>query len=182
MGSAAPWRRSLPRSVNKIPHGPEQRTTMEAVAKYKYSLQLPGSYGATYSRTLQFLVWTGTTIFFYDCPYYEFYYHHLLPWQHFIPVNHENLGERMEWAVRHPRSTERIAQEARTMAKSFLNADFLATYWKQLLDEYARLQRFTVELPDDACTCWRGDQKKPPPYLPRKTKRCPYLCDVIQYV
>ena len=176
------WRVHVPRNAMAIPFGGEKRTPIHAVARYKYTLHLPGSFSGTYSRALQFLLWTGTAIFFYDCPYYEFYYHHLHPWTHYIPVNHENLGERMEWAVKHPKSTERIAQEARAMAKSFLNADFLASYWKQLLDEYARLQRFTVELPDDACTCWRGDQKKPPPYLPKKTKRCPYLCDVIQFV
>ena len=101
------------------------------------------------------------------------------PWKHYIPVNHENLGQRMEWVVNHPKSVERVAAASRIMARTFLTADFLAMYWKQLLDEYARLQRFTVVLPDDACTCWRGDQKKPPPYLPRKTMRCPFLCEVI---
>ena len=75
------WLDSLPPGVAKIPYGPATRTTMEAVAKYKYALHLPGSYGATYSRTLQFLVWTGATIFFYDCPYYEFYYGDLRPYE-----------------------------------------------------------------------------------------------------
>ena len=140
MGSAAPWRRTLPRSVNKIPYGPEQRTTMESVAKYKYSLQLPGSYGATYSRTLQFLVWTGTTIFFYDCPYYEFYYHHLHPWMHYVPVNVTNLGERVAWAQKNQRKAEAIGDAAFKFAQQRLTASHFALYWKQLLDEYAELQ------------------------------------------
>jgi len=175
------WRVHVPRNAMAIPFGGEKRTPIHSVARYKYTLHLPGSFSGTYSRALQFLLWAGTAVFFYDCPFYEFYYHHLEPWRHYIPVNHENLGQRVEWAVNHPKTTERLAAESRAMARTFLTAEFLASYWKQLLDEYARLQRFKVELPEDACTCWRGDQKRPPPYLPAKTKRCPYLCDVIQY-
>ena len=35
-----PFEHQLPRNVKKIPHGTEMRTTMEAVAKHKYSLPL----------------------------------------------------------------------------------------------------------------------------------------------
>jgi len=71
------WRVHVPRNAMAIPFGGEKRTPIHAVARFRYTLHLPGSFSGTYSRALQFLLWTGTTIFFYDCPYYEFYYHHL---------------------------------------------------------------------------------------------------------
>jgi hypothetical protein len=178
----APWRRTLPRSAAKIPSGPEMRTSMEAVAHYKYALHLPGSYGATYSRTLQFLLWTGTAVFFYDCPYYEFYYHHLAPWEQYVPVNVTNLGDRVKWAGANAGRVERIAAASAKFARERLTAAHFALYWKQLLDLYAELQRFRVKLPEDACTCWKVARKSHadssrPRHVPRGTKRCPFICD-----
>jgi hypothetical protein len=180
---AAPkLRQHLPSNAASIPGGASQRTPIHSVARYKYALHLPGSFSGTYSRALQFLLWTGSVVFMYDCPYYEFYYHHLRPWEHYVPVNHDNLGARMEWASKHVGVVEGVALASKAVARTYLTPEYISLYWKQLLDEYALLQRFKVDLPRDACTCWRGDQKKPPEGLPRQVKRCPNLCDAIAYV
>ena len=172
----------VPRNAGEIPFGADKRSPITGVARYRYALQLPGSFSGTYSRALQFLLWTGAAVFMYDCPYYEFYYHHLTPWVHFVPVNHDTLGERMEWATRHPTLVEGIAAAAGGVARAYLTPEYIARYWKQLLDEYAALQRFDVKLPRGACTCWRGDQDVPPPSLPREVKKCPHLCEAVAFL
>ena len=176
------WKKYVPYNSAAFPFGGDKRMAIHSVARYKYALHLPGSFSGTYSRALQFLLWTGSVIFLYDCPYYEFYYQNMRPWKHYVPVNDVNLGERMQWTSNNPGAVEDMVAASKAFAKTYLTPGFIALYWKQLLDEYAALQRFTVELPDDACTCWRGDQKKPPAILPKKTKRCPHLCDAIAYV
>ena len=175
------WLNALPHDVSKIPGGTEMRTTMEHVARYRYALHLPGSYGATYSRTLQFLVWTGATIFIYDCPYYEFYYHHLGEGSHFVAVNASDLGEAVGRMQKAPLAAAGIGAAALAFARARLTAGHFALYWKQLLDAYARLQRFSPALPSDACTCWPAktarERRRRPRHLPRGTVRCPTICD-----
>lgn len=62
------WRRSvfrarIPKQSVKIRSGPEHAMPMERVGEYQYALHLPGFYAGTYSRMLQFLLWSGTVVF-----------------------------------------------------------------------------------------------------------------------
>ena len=176
----SPWYRDLGgRRARGIRSGWQTRTPMEIVARYKYALHLPGSYGATYSRTLQFLVWTGVTVFLYDCPYFEYYYGGLRPWEHYIPVNLTNLESRFKWAEHHQTRARDIASASVAFANSHLTADLVFGYWVQLLREYASLQTFRVTLPEGACTCWPiRNRAVKPAYIPRRARRCSSaICD-----
>ena len=178
--AGSPWLKAhlLGRDARAIRNGAGTRTPMEAVTRYKYALHLPGSYAATYSRTLQFLLWTGTAVFLYDCPYYEFYYPGLSPWVNYIPVNLTNLEERWAWAQAHPARVARIAAAGMAHAQSELSTARVFGYWRSLLEAYAALQTFTVKLPHDACTCWSLKHKKRPGHIPRTARRCPKsICD-----
>ena len=175
----------LPRDIDSVRYGKEYKMTMEDVAKYKYSLHLPGFYYATYSRMLQFLLWSGSTVFVYDCPYYEFYYHRLKPWTHYIPTNLSMIPARYEWAESHPAETEEIANAGKALAKSRLGKSNFIAYWGQLLKEYTRLLAFTLDPPPKGlCTCWLGGMsskegrpgKPPPSWVLPGAKHCGVLC------
>ena len=174
-----PWMRQLGRNVRSIRSGAGIRTPMEAVTHYKYALHLPGSYAATYSRTLQFLLWSGTTIFLFDCPYYEFYYEGLAPWVHYVPVNLTNLEDRWEWAQAHQPQAKAIAAAGAAFAARSLTVSAVFGYWRTLLEQYAALQTFAVKVPPDACTCWSTKQRRgKPAHIPRRALRCPKsVCD-----
>ena len=172
------WGPRLPPGLAAVRHGRNYAMSMAEVATYRYALHLPGFFQATYSRTLQFLLWSGTTIFVYDCPYYEFYYHRLRPFQHYIPANGSNLPARVGWARGAPEAAARIAQHASRFARRFLSAAAVADYWRELLRVYGRLQRFApLEVSDLSrlCTCWRGSVR-PPDWVLVGVQHCGRIC------
>ena len=156
--------------------------SMAGVAQYQYAAHLPGFFSGTYSRTLQFLLWSGATIFIMDSPWYEFYYHHLVPWRDYVPFNESNLPARFAWARENRASAAKIAWRGARAARSLLTAEAIARYWLDLLPLYASLQRFAPgavarDRPARLCTCWRHGPRHPPPEgtLPG-TKHCGALC------
>ena len=100
----------------------------------------------------------------------------------YIPVNLTSLGGRLAWAQHHPEKAAAIAAAAQRFAREHITAGHVVLYWGQLLEEYASLQRFTVTLPPDACTCWpiragstvAGSR---PSYMLPGSKRCKWVCD-----
>jgi hypothetical protein len=148
------WRK-LPPGTAKIPYGKQYKMNMEAVARYRYALHLPGFYYATYSRMLQFLLWSGTAVFVYDCPYYEFYYHRLRPWVHYIPTNLTALPARYLWAQSNPEIAARIAANGLALVRQHLGGGDFVAYWGQLLAEYHKLLGFRLASPPKGlCTCF----------------------------
>jgi hypothetical protein len=112
----------------------------------RYALHLPGFFAGTYSRSLQFLLWTRAAVFMMESPYYEFYYRHLVPWTHYVPVSLErdDIEARWEDVQARPDRGEGIGRAARAFAVERLSHRSVAWYWAHLLRAYAKLQRFTV--------------------------------------
>ena len=166
-----------PARTARAPFGEANKQQVTASIKFRYALHLPGSFRGTYSRALQYLLWTGTTIFLYDAPYFEFYYHGLRPWVHYIPVNLTNLEERWRWAEHHQRAARGIAEAARAFAHAHLHGGSLSAYWVNLLRNYARLQTFDArDVPSGACGCWAYGAR--PAGTPRTViGHCPNICD-----
>ena len=134
-----------PPKVWGVPASTKLKMPMEKVANYKYALHLPGAFLLTYSRTLQFLLWTGACTFKVASPYYEFYYRHLTPWVHYVPTTVDGLGARVEQiAGTKGKLGAKISAHAIKFARARLSAPAIASYWVHLLRDYAALQRFSV--------------------------------------
>ena len=181
------WRRTdmrfhVPRNAVILPSGEERKMGVHLIARYRFGLLLPGSFSGTYSRSLQFLLWTGVNVIKYDFPYDEFFYHRMKPWVHYIPSTDKNLPNRMAWAGEHPAELAAMRQAAKELAEEYISAQAVAKYWTSLMQEYGTLQRYEVTLPTDACTCGEGSQKLPPPWLPKGSKRCPFLCHALAFI
>jgi hypothetical protein len=172
-----PWRKRLPHRLLDLRAGKGQLTAMTEVARYRYALHLPGGFAGTYSRTLQYLLWTGTTVLLYEQLCAEFYYHRLTPWVHYIPVNASNLGERVGWARSHPTEAAAIGAAGQALAARYLTGRRVGEYWQAALRAYHRIQHFTLKLPADACTCWSMRRSRPTG-VPDEVHRCPLICDV----
>ena len=134
-----------PPKVWGVPASGKLKMPMREVARYKYALHLPGAFLLTYSRTLQFLLWTGACTFKVASPYYEFYYRHLTPWVHYVPTTVDGLGARVEQvAGTQGKLGAKISAQSIEFARARLSAPAIAAYWMHLLREYAALQRFSV--------------------------------------
>ena len=180
MKRRVPWAvgpaKVVPKRAGHTPFGDTHKQPVTTSAKHRYSLHLPGSFRGTYSRALQYMLWTGTTVFLYDAPYFEFYYHGLTPWVHYVPVNLTNLRERWEWAEAHPAAAEAIGAAGLAFARSHLSSDDISAYWVGLLRNYARLQAFDAgKVPAGACGCWEAGAR--PARTPAAVLgHCPLVC------
>lgn len=187
-----PWGPSLPPGLASVRTGTRHTVPMDRVARYKFALHLPGFFQGTYSRTLQSLLWTGATIFLYDSPYSEFYYHRLKPWLHYVPVNGTNLPDRVAWAQANPLDAWRLAVVGARTARRHLSGSAVGEYWRALLRTWARLQRFTpraVVRPESLCTCWHADGRvggggnsddRPPRWVLPGARHCGLLCHSVE--
>jgi hypothetical protein len=132
------------------------------------------------SRPLQFLLWSGATVFVYDCPYYEFYYHRLRPWVHYIPTNLSAVEARYLWAEAHQAEAAAISANAQGFAKAHIGPRGFIDYWGQLLSEYNKLLAFKVDPPPRGlCTCWPGaapGRRWKPRWLLPGAVSCGVLC------
>ena len=150
-------------------HGPSRRMAIHSVASYKYAVHLPGCYRASYSRSLQFLLFTRALVFRLECPYFEYYYRDLVDGVHYLSVNSSNFGERYAWAESHPVEAERIAHAGFQFAQANLSSASVTAYWVSLLRSYAVLQRSVVRMtqPNEFCAC-----------SDKGADACPFICDI----
>ena len=183
------WQKRIPAAIAKVPrrvasirYGAMHKMPIHTVTAYRYALHLPGSYRGTYSRALQYLLWTRTLVFILENPWIEFYYRSLIAGVHYLSVNYTNLGEVHSWAEAHQKEAEAIAAAGLALARERLTGKAVADYWQSVLREYASLQRFTVALPPQgSCACFFAKGRPPPERLPRTVSgRCPFICDPVR--
>jgi hypothetical protein len=154
--------RGVPHTAWRIRSGPAHAMDIAGAARNRYALHLPGFFAGTYSRSLQFLLWTRTTVFMLESPYYEFYYRHLVPWTHYVPVvlpaNYTTvtrdgvdkgagpgtLDGRYRDVSRRRDGGRSLGLAGGDLAAVRLSPAAIARYWAQLITAYARLQRYAV--------------------------------------
>ena len=106
--------------------------------RYKYVVQVDGNITAWRYKTL--LV-SNSVVFKQESPYYEYYYAHLKPYEHYIPIGPycEDIGGKVEWAMENDEECRNAAENATAFAASYLNfADHLYYLWRTLT-VYSRL-------------------------------------------
>ena len=124
------------------------------------------------------LIWDNDAI--------EFYYDQLVPNQHYVPVNKDNVVERVRELLSNPGRLRELADAAKSVTDHFLSGKGLAQYWHQLLSAYSSLQLFS-SVPtfrhDDLCTCGTNDEDDDEgdgvDGLPEVMRRCLFCSQIM---
>ncbi|KAI9018415.1 glycosyl transferase family 90-domain-containing protein [Hyaloraphidium curvatum] len=136
---------------------------------YKYAVIVDGNTGVA-SRSARFLA-GGSALLWQQTPYAEFFYSLLRPWVHYIPLEHNltDLEDKILWARANDGYARQVAEQGRAHAERYLAPRVVDAYWADLLQRYARLQRFDVRLPGN----WTGNRLVLGKLLPTFVSRFP---------
>eukprot|EP00039_Didymoeca_costata_P020553 m.341648 g.341648 ORF g.341648 m.341648 type:complete len:504 (+) comp20294_c0_seq1:118-1629(+) len=121
--------------------------SMAEQENYKYVIYVEGNYGWA-NRLKTLLAMENVIIMQESKGGKEWYALDLIPWVHYIPVDHlfNNLPEVIAWAITNDEKVHKISQNADNYAKSILSMPAFAQHLETLVAEYAKLIRFPVEL------------------------------------
>lgn len=104
----------------------------DLVKKYSILLDIEG-YG--YSGRLKYLLWSHRPILLVDRPHKEFFYEHLVPWEHYIPVKRdlEDLIEKTKWCLDHYEKAKEIAERAYLFAQKHVTRQSAYQQWDRII-------------------------------------------------
>lgn len=96
--------------------------SQEYYTQYQSALVLCGRGLAAAFRTPIHLS-TATAVILQKCPYEEWYHPYMIPWKHYIPLDHEltNLSQTMVWIRQNPQKVYKIAMEGRQFYEQYLS-------------------------------------------------------------
>ncbi|KAL3938058.1 MAG: hypothetical protein SGBAC_006959 [Bacillariaceae sp.] len=113
------WRKNTTNGLNKVLpiHSIPSR---EYYTQFQTALVLCGR-GAPFRTPIHLS--TETAVVLQTCPYQEWYQGYMIPWEHYIPLDHDlnNLSETMEWVRDHPVELESIAKNGRQFYEKYLS-------------------------------------------------------------
>mmetsp|Transcript_20471 Transcript_20471/g.32016 ORF Transcript_20471/g.32016 Transcript_20471/m.32016 type:complete len:305 (+) Transcript_20471:440-1354(+) len=114
------------------------RIEEESFSDYRYVLNV-GNNG--FADRLWRLLAMGSTIFWVQNGWKEFYYDLLIPWKHYIPVQADllDLCSNLEWARANPEKAKAIGLEARRFVENELHVADINQYVYELLKGYGEL-------------------------------------------
>ena len=118
------------------PHGGINYMSLpELVSKYSMLIDIEGR---GYSARLKYLLWSHRPVLLVDRPHHEYYYEHLIPWKHFIPVKRDlsDILEKIIWCQSHPRESREIADQAFQFSETFLTREACYNKWNQVVSLY----------------------------------------------
>jgi len=95
---------------------PNYMTLEDQVRRYKYLIDIGGN---GYSGRFKMLLWTGRPILLVKRRYIEYFFKHLVPYQHYIPVKEDlsDLVQQIHWCRTHPQEVSEIGANALLFAK-----------------------------------------------------------------
>ena len=114
----------------------------DLVAKYSMLIDVEGR---GYSGRLKYLLWSHRPVLLADRPHHEYFYEHLKPWEHYIPVKRDlsDLIEKVAWCkLNHGKAAE-IAENAYQFSKVHLTRAACYTKWN---DVVCRIQKKRVTI------------------------------------
>uniref|UniRef100_A0A8B9J850 Protein O-glucosyltransferase 3 n=1 Tax=Astyanax mexicanus TaxID=7994 RepID=A0A8B9J850_ASTMX len=135
--------------------------------KYKFQVNVDGTVAA---YRFPYLMLGNSLVLKQDSPYYEHFYTHLKPGQHYVPVKRtlSDLIEKIKWAKENDAEAEAIAKAGQALARDILQPHRLYCYYYTVLQTYAARQIGTPSVHPDmelvpqpadhstVCQCERG--------------------------
>eukprot|EP00736_Rhodelphis_marinus_P011441 Rmarinus@m.19832 len=110
----------------------------------KYLLSIDGTVAA---YRMPALIAGNSVVFKQDSVYYEHFYHHMRPYEHYIPVKRDlsDAREQVLWAREHDDEVRQIAKNAREVAREHLYPPKVFCYYYQLLSEWSRRAAYPIK-------------------------------------
>lgn len=116
---------------------------LEEHCRYKYLLNFDGMAA---SFRLKNILLCGSVVLWSARSWTEFFYHGLEPWVHYVPVaDARDAAEQIRRLEADDALARRIALAGQTFVRDHLRMEEVAEYWRELLLQYAKLQRFEVK-------------------------------------
>lgn len=117
------------------------------LSRYRYLIIVNGNTVSS-SRTATFFQRCGSLIFMHESVEYEFWYHGLRPYVHYIPLTSsvQDVRHKLEWAERNPEMARRIALNGWRFGQEYLGSEPIACYMRTLLQSYGELMRYKPQL------------------------------------
>lgn len=111
--------------------------------RYKYQILVDGHVSA-FSRAY-WQLFSNCVIFKNTSPWYQWFYRELRPYEHYIPYEADatDLVQKIAWAMEHDDFARLISHNANHFANHNLKRSDNMLYVYLLLNEYAKLQKFT---------------------------------------
>lgn len=97
-------------------------TLEDQVRRYKFLIDIGGN---GYSGRFKMLLWSGRPVLLVKRRYIEYFYKHLVPYQHYIPVKEDlsDLLEQVQWCRSHPQQASEIGANALLFAKEHFSLE-----------------------------------------------------------
>ncbi|CAJ0960563.1 unnamed protein product, partial [Mesorhabditis belari] len=125
---------------------PAEEKPFEYNCHYKYLVNFRG---VAASFRYKHLLLCNSVILNVDGGMLEFFYHKLIPYYHYIPLEvntEENWRKTIIFLQSHDEIAEKMAKRAQTWIRSKLTNRDVTNYWRKLLSEYTKLLKYEVEL------------------------------------
>jgi len=119
--------------INGKATAPNFLTLEQQVKKWKYLLDIEG---AGWSARFKLLMWSGRPVFLVDRVYKEFFYKHLVPWRHFVPVKNDfsDLEANFIKIESDPNLYKYISEESRLFCESWLTKKSAIDQWATIIN------------------------------------------------
>ncbi|PSN36213.1 KDEL motif-containing protein 1 [Blattella germanica] len=127
-------------------YGPkEKHISFFKFFNYKYQVNIDGTVAA---YRFPYLLVGDSLVLKQDSKYYEHFYKHLKPWQHYIPFKSDlsNLVERIEWAKNNDAKAKEISKNGRKFAQENLMPQDIFCYHAVLFNEWSKRLIENVEI------------------------------------
>uniref|UniRef100_A0A7S3JNS2 Glycosyl transferase CAP10 domain-containing protein n=1 Tax=Aureoumbra lagunensis TaxID=44058 RepID=A0A7S3JNS2_9STRA len=129
-------------------------------SNYRFLLHMPGSSTGSYSRNLQHLFAHGAIVLIWKHSAVEWYYSHLKPGIHYLPVDAHTLYPTMSALIKNQRMQNHLRLGARRFCDEFLNGRHLVARWESIFAALENRQSNTTTVDfvlrggrGRACTC-----------------------------
>jgi hypothetical protein len=107
-------------------------STPDLVKKYSILIDIEGN---GYSGRLKHLLWSHRPLLLVDRPHKEFFFEHLKPWEHYIPVERDlgDLIEKTKWCFDNYEKAQQIAENAYKFSKLHLTRNACYDKWYNII-------------------------------------------------
>jgi hypothetical protein len=125
------WWKDEDPNVVKL-HSHAYISTPDLVQLYSILIDIEGG---GYSGRLKHLLWSHRPVLLVDRPHKEFFYEHLIPWEHYIPVQRDlsDLVYQTEWCLDNYEDALEIAENAYQFSKKYLSMDACHKQWNTII-------------------------------------------------
>ena len=104
----------------------------ELVKRYSILIDVEGG---GWSARLKFMLWSHRPLMLVDRPHKEYFFEHLVPWVHYIPVKRDmsDLVEKTQWCFDNYGKALAIAENAYNFSKQHLTREACYAQWNKVV-------------------------------------------------